>query len=51
MTDRICGAQYPKNTLVICTRPEGHEGKHRRKPVQYRSLFWDMRPKPQSAVK
>lgn len=41
MTDRICGAQKPSNTLVICTRPEGHEGKHGRAKVPQRSLFWE----------
>ena len=40
MTDRICGAQNPRNTLIICTKPEGHEGKHGRQETAHRSLFW-----------
>jgi hypothetical protein len=39
-SDRICGAQNPRNTVVICTKPEGHEGKHGRRQVIQRSLFW-----------
>ena len=44
MSDRICGRQNPRNTLLVCTLPEGHEGKHGKRPVEYRSVFWDLRP-------
>jgi hypothetical protein len=41
MTDRICGAQNPRNTLIVCTKSEGHEGKHGRADISYRSVLWD----------
>lgn len=43
MSDRICGAQNPRNTLIVCTRPEGHEGKHDKAHVPQRSIFWDLK--------
>lgn len=45
MADRICGAQHPKNNLVVCTKPEGHEGRHGRPAQPMRCVLWDMRPK------
>lgn len=50
MSDRICGAQNPRNTLIVCTLPEGHEGKHGKLPV-YRSVFWDMRAAAKSPAR
>jgi hypothetical protein len=43
MTDRICGAQHPRNTLIVCTKSEGHEGRHGKAEMPYRSVLWDMR--------
>ena len=44
MSDRICGAQNPRNTVCVCTKEEGHEGRHGRPDVAYRSVFWHLRP-------
>ena len=46
MTDRICGAQNPRNTLIVCTKREGHEGRHGKADMPYRSVLWDMRRVP-----
>ena len=44
VSSRICGAQNPRNTIFICTKEDGHEGRHGRPKIVYRSIFWDMRP-------
>ena len=42
MADRICGAQNPRNTLIICTKHEGHEGRHGKADMPYRSVLWNI---------
>lgn len=36
----ICGKSHPHQQGVVCTKPEGHDGRHGRRNLPQRSVLW-----------